>query len=78
MDAPTSLFLRVGMSITGASDVRFTLEPLGRGTRVTIEEHPVRGPIKALWNPLFDALMHARNQELLRRLARVVETRAWT
>jgi carbon monoxide dehydrogenase subunit G len=75
VDAPSTLLLRAGMSILGASDVRFTLEPTGSGTRVTIDEHPVRGLIATLWNPAFEAMMRARNQELLRRLARVVEER---
>ncbi len=35
---------------------------------MTIDEHPLRGPARALHNPAFDALIWVRNVETLRRL----------
>jgi uncharacterized protein YndB with AHSA1/START domain len=45
------------------------------GTEVEVEEYAVKGPAAALWNPLFEAAMALRNQEMLRRLKRVAERR---
>ena len=61
-----------GMSVTGASEIRFTLEP---GTRLVIDDHPVRGPIRWVWNPVLDRVMHWRNAELLRRFRGIAERR---
>jgi carbon monoxide dehydrogenase subunit G len=73
----TSLTLIAGMSVLGTSAVRFTLEAVDdEHTRVGIEEWPVSGPIERTWNRLFDGLMTARNQELLRRFRDVTEEEA--
>lgn len=58
--------------------VRFTLEPEGSGTRVTMEERPRGNPWERLWNPVLDALAWLRNAESLRRLKRLAEVRAGT
>jgi hypothetical protein len=69
-----SLTLLAGMSLLGTSAVRFTLEAVDDDhTRVGIEEWPISGPIERTWNRVFDGLMTARNQELLRRFRAMVE-----
>jgi hypothetical protein len=53
----------------GEAQVTITVEPVGEGqSRVTMEEHPVRGPAAKLHNPLSEALLKARNVETLHRL----------
>ena len=55
--------------------VAFTLRPVDEGTEVEVEEYAVEGPVAAIWNPLFEAAMALRNQEMLRRLKRLAERR---
>ena len=57
--------------------VIFTLEPVDGGARtdVTIEEYPIKGPAKAVDNPVQDGLIKVRNIETLRRLAKQVAER---
>ena len=75
-ETESSLLLQAGMGVLGASMVRFTLQRSDAGrTWVGIEEWPVRGLVERFWNRGFDAAMTARNQELLRRLQRLVESR---
>jgi uncharacterized protein YndB with AHSA1/START domain len=78
-EPPRLLRLIAGVRPVGEAEVVFTLEPLGpASTRVVIEEHPVKGPMKTVWNPVLDKLTNGRNAELLRRLSNVVEERART
>ena len=60
----------------GVAEVRLELAPEGSGTRVTMTEHPIGGPILRFANRLLDLLIHARNAESLRRLGRLAEERA--
>lgn len=57
----------------GTARIELRLEPTGEVTRVSIEEHPLRGPGGRLHNPLFDLIVWVRNIETLRRLDRVVQ-----
>ncbi|MBW3558065.1 MAG: SRPBCC family protein, partial [Actinobacteria bacterium] len=59
----------------GIVKVIFTLEPEGDGTKVTIEEYPVRGVARTIHNPGQDFLIRLRNAETLRRLDQQVRER---
>jgi carbon monoxide dehydrogenase subunit G len=79
VDPGSCLTLSAGMSVLGVSAVRFTVEPMDdRRSRVGIEEWPLHGPIDKTWNRVFDGMMTARNQELLRRLRDIVQQRAFS
>jgi uncharacterized protein YndB with AHSA1/START domain len=54
--------VRVLIMITGRSE---------REAEVTMTEHPARGPVALLHNPLSDLALKLRNVETLRRLERV-------
>ncbi|HVL27501.1 MAG TPA: SRPBCC family protein [Acidimicrobiales bacterium] len=75
VDEPARLVLRAHMRPVAVNQVTFRLEPAEGGTEVVVEEVAVEGPAAALWNPVFDAVMALRNQEMLRRLGRVAERR---
>jgi hypothetical protein len=49
---------------------------MGTRTRVTLEEHPVKGPGALVPKPIYTPLLAWRNVESLRRLAFLVEGRA--
>lgn len=57
----------------GRGRVRISLTPHGERTRVEIEEHFDRGPLRWLLVRANDLLLHRRNVEALRRLADVAE-----
>lgn len=59
----------------GTAGIVITAEPVGGGTRVSIEEAPLRGPAKRLHNPLADLLIKVRNVETLRRLESLARRR---
>ena len=69
------LVLRAQMRPFSVNRVAFTLRPSGEGTEVEVEEHAIEGPVALVWNPLFEAAMALRNQEMLRRLKRIAERR---
>ena len=69
------LVLRAQMRPFSVNRVAFTLRPAGEGTEVEVEEHAIEGPLGSVWNPLFEAAMALRNQEMLRRLKRIAERR---
>ncbi|HEX2117632.1 MAG TPA: SRPBCC family protein [Acidimicrobiales bacterium] len=74
------LVLLAHMRPVAVNRVAFTLHPVEQGTEVPsteveVEEYAVEGPMAPLWNPVFDAGMGLRNQEMLRRLKRIVERR---
>jgi hypothetical protein len=75
-DRRLTLEVRVRPFGTATVDVR--LRPLrrGRATKVVMREEPRRGPARGLWNPVFDAVMYARNEVALRRLKKLAEARA--
>lgn len=69
------LVLRAFMRPLSVNRVAFTLRPVDGGTEVEVEEYLLEGPLAAIWNPLFEAAMALRNQEMLRRLKRLAERR---
>lgn len=69
------LVLLAHMRPLAVNRVAFTLRPVEEGTEVEVEEYAVEGPAAAVWNPVFEAAMGLRNQEMLRRLKRVAERR---
>ncbi len=74
------LVLLAHMRPFAVNRVAFTLRPVEEGTEgptteVEVEEYAVQGPVAAVWNPIFDAAMGLRNQEMLRRLKRIAERR---
>lgn len=62
----------------GAAKIELTVEALGDGSRIHIEEHPSQGLGRRLHNPLIDLFIKARNVETLRRLERVAATKQQT
>ena len=64
----TRLSLEAHAWPAGTAGIVMTAAPVDSGTRVTIDEAPLRGPAKRLHNPLADLLIKVRNVETLRRL----------
>ena len=58
----------------GEARIVIELEADGDGTRVTMDETPVKGPGQWLHNPLTEALLVRRNTESLARLTAVGRT----
>jgi uncharacterized protein YndB with AHSA1/START domain len=77
VDRDRRLVLEANARPAGVAKVIFTLEPVdgGERTEVTIEEYPIKGPAKAIDNPVQDGLIKVRNVETLRRLAKQVADR---
>ena len=74
METNRRLRLSAGLWPLGEAIVDIRLEPVGTTfTRVTIEEHFERGPLRAVQNKINDLVMHRRNIETLRRLADIAE-----
>jgi uncharacterized protein YndB with AHSA1/START domain len=67
------LVLRAQMSVLGVNRVAFELKARDGGTEVEVEEHPLEGFVARTWNPVFEAMLSLRNQEMLRRLRRAAE-----
>jgi hypothetical protein len=57
-----------GAGPAGTARIELRAEPVEDGILVSIDEHPVRGPAKALPDPLIDTVIKIRNVETLRRL----------
>jgi hypothetical protein len=70
------LSLRVRGWPAGEAKVDVTVQPVGSGTQVTIEEQPSEGPGRWLYGPIQDRLMAFRLEEMVRRLAALAEGRA--
>ena len=75
VDEPHHLVLRAQMRPFSVNRVAFMLRPVAEGTEVEVEEYAIEGPVAAVWNPLFEAAMGLRNQEMLRRLQAIAERR---
>lgn len=52
----------------GTARIAISAETVADGCEVTIEEHPLRGVVRKLHNPLMDLAIKLRNVETLRRL----------
>lgn len=72
-DAPRHLVLHVRARPLGRAKVEMDLVAEAGGTRVTMREGPASLLARLLYNPLMDLLLHGRNVEALRRLARLAE-----
>ena len=53
--------------------ITITLESARIGTRLTMDEAPIAGPWRVVWNPVFDRLMWVRNIAALERLKVLAE-----
>ncbi len=70
------LELRARLWPAGEARVKFTITPAGADAcRMSVEEHPTRGPAAWAHNPVFEGVLNARNVETLRRLADLAEGR---
>ncbi|MDQ1443540.1 MAG: hypothetical protein QOI20_4 [Acidimicrobiaceae bacterium] len=76
-ERPARLVLEARARPIGVARVDFTLEAEGeQDCLITMQEHPVRGPAKSLHNPLFEAMISARNQKSLKQLRDYAESSA--
>jgi hypothetical protein len=57
----------------GSARVDFRVDKVRDGSLVTIIEHPTKGVLARLHNPLLELLVYLRNVETLRRLEREVQ-----
>jgi uncharacterized protein YndB with AHSA1/START domain len=76
IDRPRRLRLEAGMSVLGAAEVSFVIEPTDDGSEVSIEERPVRGPVRLLWwvaRPLVALMLWGRNAVSLETFRDLVE-----
>jgi uncharacterized protein YndB with AHSA1/START domain len=76
VDEPRRLVLLARVRPLGEARVELALEPTPTGTKVIMEEHPVRGVAETLDNPLLENAIEKRNDEALRRLKEHVEQQA--
>jgi uncharacterized protein YndB with AHSA1/START domain len=60
----------------GEARVEVIVAPEDGGTRVTLNETPIKGPGAWLHNPVSEAVLQRRNVESLARLAAIAENRA--
>lgn len=67
-DPEVSLELEALAWPAGTARIVMRVEPVEGGTRVSIDEAPLRGLARRLHNPGFDAIVKLRNVETLRRL----------
>jgi uncharacterized protein YndB with AHSA1/START domain len=72
---PRQLVMEVRFRPLMIGKVELRLRPRGRGTRVTMIEYPIRGPVARINNPLIDRAIWVRNIESLRRLRKLAEQR---
>ena len=73
---PDLIVLTVRAWPTGQGRVQVTCAAEGPLTRVTMEEDATSGPARLIPKPLRDLLLSWRNEEALRRLAYLAESRA--
>ena len=75
IDPPRRLKLRARARPLGTAMVTLALRPAGDGTHVTMIEGPADRLTALIFNPLTHALTRRRNDESLRRLRRIAESR---
>lgn len=71
---PRKLVLHARARPVGTAKVTMLLEPVAEGTRVTMGETAGDPLSRLAINALTDWVVHLRNREALRRLARIAET----
>jgi len=77
IDRPREVVLTVRAWPAGEGKVRVSCEPHGPdSTLVTMREDASSGPVQMLFKPLRDVMLSFRNDEALRRLAHLAESRA--
>lgn len=76
LNRPHDLTLKVRAWPGGAGRVRITCEAQSADTLVTMEEEAISGPARLVPQPIQDLLLKPRNDEALRRLAYLAESRA--
>jgi len=67
LEAPNRIVLEAKIRPLLTAQVTLTLDPLSRGTLVTMEEVPIGGPVSRLGR-LLEGPLHMRNRRALRRL----------
>ena len=67
LDAPNRIVLEAKIRPLLTAHVTLTLDPLSRGTLVTMDEVPIGGPVSRLGR-LLEGPLHVRNSRALRRL----------
>ena len=60
----------------GTARIELVLDDAGNDCRVTMVEHPARGVVATLHNPIGELLLKVRNVEALRRLGRLAKQQA--
>ncbi len=75
VDPPHRLRLRARGWPAGEATVTLGVEPTPAGCKITIEEHASSGPAQLVPKPVMDAVLHARNDETLKRLTMIAEGR---
>lgn len=70
---PNRLLLEVRIRPIGIARVEITLQPSNTGTIVTMMETPINGPLRWLPQRPLTALIRARNNRSLHRLATLIE-----
>jgi uncharacterized protein YndB with AHSA1/START domain len=73
---PDHLALEVRFRPTGVARVEIDVVPEGSGSRVTIEESPLCGPVSVVPRFIVDPLLKARNALSLQRLRHEIEKAA--
>ncbi len=68
-----SLELEVHATPFGTVRVGIKIEPSGTGSTVTLDEHPYRGPVRVLHNPLTRLGFLARTETMIDDLIRLAE-----
>lgn len=74
--APRRIVLEVRFRPTGTARVEISVDRVGSGSVVTMEEHPRSGPVSWLPGFVTDPALHLRNALSLQRLRHEVERRA--
>jgi len=75
-DPPNMLRLQARGWPAGQAEVTISVAPTPAGCTITIMEHATAGPAKLIPTPVMEALLHARNEEALKRLALLAEGRS--
>lgn len=67
LEAPNRMVLEAKIRPLLTAQVTLTLDPLSRGTLITMDEVPIGGPVSRLGR-LLEGPLHVRNSRALRRL----------
>lgn len=73
-DPPRCLELEAYCAPLGSARIALDIRPWGEETLVIVDEHPLRGFGGLVHNFALDALLQLRHRNMLKRLAKVVES----